>query len=431
MTYELVAAAVAAQTAEADDLDWKAVARTDEAARVELAKDLAAMANSGGGLLVVGVAESGEGAELTVAMSDIALTPQLEQQVLSVNAQRVQPMIEGVEVHPLPNPETAGAGVLAVYIPPSPDAPHFVGRPDGTYAAPRRNGPHTVWLREREIERAYADRFSRRSAEAERLDRVLNDTKEHLLGSVPWVIGAAVPRNPRASLVINPTAEHARNAIARGAELDHQTMWQDTGERSAHGQTLAMFYSSLVGVLRGSAQDPRRGLRRWVVRHEHDDLRVSGLTDDAYVELHHDGSVAFAYPPAVRAQTLVDQDPTASFIRLSFVEMGATSVVGLASAWAELLGVTGPIAVELAIVGRRDAEPSLLKALSVSTMGGFNFGEHVAHGSTALLQAEPAVSELLDPTDRDDRRATALQLAEDVVHQFGVGRLELMTEHNQ
>jgi hypothetical protein len=50
-----------ADVAEDAELDWKGERRTDEHAKDELAKDVAAMANSGGGVVVFGVGEEGEG----------------------------------------------------------------------------------------------------------------------------------------------------------------------------------------------------------------------------------------------------------------------------------------------------------------------------------------------------------------------------------
>ena len=63
LTFELIERAVAAQVPESESLEWKALLRTDENARQELAKDLAALANTAGGVLVIGVGEEGHGTE--------------------------------------------------------------------------------------------------------------------------------------------------------------------------------------------------------------------------------------------------------------------------------------------------------------------------------------------------------------------------------
>ncbi|MBU4216227.1 MAG: hypothetical protein KJ792_16445, partial [Actinobacteria bacterium] len=44
---------------------------------------------------------------------------------------------------------------------------------------------------------------------------------------------------------------------------------------------------------------------------------------------------------------------------------------------------------------------------------------------TPLSNTEVVIGELLDATDAADSRATTLQLAEDIAHQFGVDELEL------
>nr|WP_225224369.1 ATP-binding protein [Cellulomonas sp. JH27-2] len=423
MTYELVDQAVTAQVPEADDLDYKAAQRTDEPAKAELAKDLAAMANAGGGLLLVGVAEAGTGAALTISHADVELTPQLEQQVHAINAVRVQPIIESIEVQRLENPSNLGHGVLAIYVPASPDAPHFVLRQDGALAAPRRNGPHTVWLREREIERAYADRFARRLNEEARLQQVRLDVDARLHGTDPWFLGVAIPRNPRPTLLPSPTAEQVIETVTRSVSLDHTSVWQDTPTGSAKGENLQRLYGPAAKQMEDYFINPRRGLRRWIIR------KSNGAVDDAYAELHHDGAVVFAFPlpsdPKLRAT-----EGSTSFVRVSFIERGATALVALAAAWAESLAISGPIAVQATALPRKDIPTSAMKAIAPETAGPWTLSETVVPTTIALESLEVVTSDLLDPLDREDRRATAVQIAEDVLHQFGVRNLEILREHN-
>jgi hypothetical protein len=59
LTHDMVVRAVEAGLAEGDDLDWKqALPPEVEKKRLEFAKDVAAMANTRGGLIVYGVRES-------------------------------------------------------------------------------------------------------------------------------------------------------------------------------------------------------------------------------------------------------------------------------------------------------------------------------------------------------------------------------------
>jgi hypothetical protein len=79
LTFELVEEACTSRTAESDQLDWKrdlplpTGETTHERARdqtLELAKDLAAMANSRGGMLVYGVRDEGDRAAEIVGVPD-------------------------------------------------------------------------------------------------------------------------------------------------------------------------------------------------------------------------------------------------------------------------------------------------------------------------------------------------------------------------
>ena len=44
-------------------------------------------------------------------------------------------------------------------VPDSADAPHFAKKGDDAFVAPRRNGPHTMYMSDREIERGFRERF--------------------------------------------------------------------------------------------------------------------------------------------------------------------------------------------------------------------------------------------------------------------------------
>ena len=63
---------------------------------------------------------------------------------------------------------------LAVSVPASPDAPHVVGERN-EMGIPFRHGPHTEWMSEHQLERAYRDRFNRQADDAEALTRLRGD----------------------------------------------------------------------------------------------------------------------------------------------------------------------------------------------------------------------------------------------------------------
>ncbi|MBT0995663.1 putative DNA binding domain-containing protein [Cellulomonas sp. DKR-3] len=421
LTYELVARAVAANVSEADDLDWKSDQRSDEAARAELAKDIAAMANTAGGVLVIGVAEKGKGAEKALELSPVALGEQAEQQVRAVNVSRVRPVVQGVEVAQLPCDSRPGYGVVVVYIPRSPDAPHFVERRESTIA-PWRNGSHTDAMLERQIERAYADRFARRQDEHARLERLFESTAERLAGEHPWLVGVSRPRSPAGLSLSSPDRDAVTAAVARAAAIEEETLWEGVDVQSGPGQALARIARTLV-TFGDAAVNPRKGLRRWVLRRDSDQTRLTGLVYEIYAEFHDDGSTSLALPVrAPRQLEAVYRDD--SLLPSQLVETASVALASLATAWAESLGLGGAIALSLESRSRVTPAAKLTRAVTRRVIGGLDLGYEVADWTIGLKRVLPAEADLIDPAAVVDRRHVSRQLTEDVVNQFGLRGVE-------
>ena len=73
---EDIAQAISLDLDEDEQLDFKARLRGDEAAKTELAKDVAAMANTGGGLIVIGIGEEGDDKHLVDTPVEIPAEPE-------------------------------------------------------------------------------------------------------------------------------------------------------------------------------------------------------------------------------------------------------------------------------------------------------------------------------------------------------------------
>ena len=143
-----VAALVAAKIPEDADLDYKQandLAGDDN--KEELAKDVTGMANSRGGLLVIGIEQDAQACAKNatpVPISD-AITTQMEQILRS----RVVPWLADVTIRPVPLAGTPGTGFYLIAIPRSPLAPHAVrtqGPSKPRYAYAHRAGITTRWL---------------------------------------------------------------------------------------------------------------------------------------------------------------------------------------------------------------------------------------------------------------------------------------------
>ena len=182
--YAMLDRAVDAGLPETQRLDWKrdpyetSDKKDAKAVRDEFCKDVAALANAQGGVLVIGVAEK-RGKGTAESLAPFKPTDGLQQKFRSWLHSRVHPGIPGVEMTALYDPENPDQGALVVSVPASPEAPHLVGD-NNTVGYPLRDGTQTKWLSEHEIERAYADRFDRRRTDDQALTDLATQATQHL-----------------------------------------------------------------------------------------------------------------------------------------------------------------------------------------------------------------------------------------------------------
>ncbi|MCP3817896.1 ATP-binding protein [Streptomyces sp. A3M-1-3] len=168
------------RVAESIDLDFKqqnSYAKNAESLD-ELAKDVTAMANARGGLIVIGIAEDAQGCagRLTPVDIDDGIVVQFNNGLRS----RVFPFLPpDFSVRTIPDISTSpGIGFFLIGIPRSPIAPHAVrpvagGKGQNRYSYARRIDRITAWLDESEIAQVYRDRFRLAEDQAERVSRVL------------------------------------------------------------------------------------------------------------------------------------------------------------------------------------------------------------------------------------------------------------------
>jgi hypothetical protein len=267
---DLIDAAVAAGVPETDDLDWKAQLPPSKGlTHTDFPKDVAAMANSGGGVIVFGVRESQKAA---VARVDVGEFDEVHERALrSAAITGISPPVFGLEVHRLGRD---GSRAVVVEVPASVDGPHLIYRND-LFGAPVRNDADTVWMKERQIETMYRARFEERRHSSEALDSLYTEASAGRdVMARAWLIAVARPRVPR-----------FRNRLSREAAR----------EVLSKAGTLALQYADRQGVHPIENVDrlnPRPGLRRWVA--------VNAATGDrkkwreAWISIHHDGSVTGA-----------------------------------------------------------------------------------------------------------------------------------------
>ena len=135
----------------------------------ELAKDVTALANTRGGLIIIGIVEDNQGC--AESLSEVTVSDKKIGQMYNGLRARVVPYLPDIWINNLETAAGSGAGSELIAVPGSTIAPHAVrmtGRPQYSFA--RRVGRTTAWLEESEIAALYRDRF--RLAEEHR-DRVL------------------------------------------------------------------------------------------------------------------------------------------------------------------------------------------------------------------------------------------------------------------
>ncbi|WP_200936757.1 AlbA family DNA-binding domain-containing protein [Leifsonia sp. Root112D2] len=209
LTDELLDTAVSDGVLEANDLDWKSELPPAKGLPLtDFPKDVAAMANSGGGVIVFGVRETQKAASERVDVGEF--DEACERSLRSAAITAISPPVFGLNVHRLGG---QGKRAIVVEIPASVDGPHLIYRND-FFGAPVRNGSDTVWMKERQIEAMYRARFDERRHAAEALDNLSaeaaggRDSDKHA-----WLIAVAHPRLPRFRNRL--TRDEARDVLSK------------------------------------------------------------------------------------------------------------------------------------------------------------------------------------------------------------------------
>lgn len=337
LTAEMLDEAIAAGIEESDQLDWKADLPPEKAlSQSDVIKDLAAFANSGGGLLVFGVTEQQGKA---TARGDIGeVTESFERTLRRVAVSGVQPPLFGLEIIRLGG---EGPRALAVVVPPSVETPHLIYRGE-YFGAPIRNHADTEWMRERKLEALYRSRFEERR----NTDRALVELYDELAAGRDtaeraWLIVVAQPRIPLAG---------------RQLELMKvQAVVRDTQPRALGWARRDAGVHPLEAV---DKLNPRRGLRRWVLVN---DANGNRSWRESWMAIHDSGAISLAQAigghrivgpemetlPGNRIRSLHIECSIADFMALL---REATAALGVTSEYDSLLGIewTGddPLVIE-------------------------------------------------------------------------------------
>lgn len=388
LTDEILNDAVAHGVAETDDLDWKKAFPTTKLANSDVPKDIAAMANRGGGMIIYGVDEYQRKATKRVPIANFGENEERTYRSVAVTA--ITPPVFGLDIRKLGEDPKA----VAVIVPASVDGPHLVYKGEH-FSAPIRNDADTVWMKERQIEAMYKARFDERRRSDEALASLYNETTAGRdTDKRAWLIAVARPRIPGV-LKRMPVAE-ARQVLDQAGHISLSYSKREGTHPLEH-------------LIRS---DPRTGLRRWKVPN----TATGGLSwREAWAEIHFDGSVTLA--AAIGGHRSGPQQRTldGNEVESRGIECAVVDFLSLVSAVGEQLG-HDEHEVRIGIELTSEA------LLTVYPLDPFFNGVNEGAG-TQVASYNPVHASINAQASRADFHRQMFQVTEDCINQGGVSQL--------
>lgn len=383
---------------ETDDLDFKRLYEKDEQHRAEFAKDVAAFANSVGGVIVLGVADTRGVATKLMPRDDFG-DPEIRR-FRSIIAERVHPLVP-IETIEVPSVDEPGKSYLLILVPRSLLAPHAVTSPsDRALRYFVRYGSQTAPLSESQVADRYRDRFEMVRGRLDRLDQLMSEGAASLPLREPTLATGVVP-------------ESGGHVALDAAKVKHLMEWvAGVSPLSIGGDTIFHFAQASTGVRRVYI---REGVR-------------------LYTELHSDGSVYFAHSlPSNYIPSMKQAPDNASPV----TELQVVDVVGiglrLAARYAtEQAGAWGEAIVEARLIGVPSPDHPVSAPLPIYmareelVAGGFTLGLGPIRNTIQLQSVPPSRHTVDISAIADDNREWMLAsrlVATDLFQAFGVAEV--------
>jgi len=192
LTVEHLKKLVGARIREREDLEFKQslYGKTKSDAR-DLAVDVAAMANTQGGLIIIGIQDHND---VAVGLNAVRLGQETVR-MKAIIADNTGPLPK-VEIKAIDEPLKPAVGYYLIAVPKSTRAPHAVlVNEDLRY--PRRDGPRNRYMSESEVAEAYRNWFREAEARVDRVQEVYDDGVKGLSSSGQlFLVMALAPAQP-------------------------------------------------------------------------------------------------------------------------------------------------------------------------------------------------------------------------------------------
>lgn len=393
LTSEMIDAAVERQLREADDLDWKSkLPPRSKLSDTDFPKDVAAMANRGGGTLVYGVSEKQKAATGRVDVGE--LDENHEGALRGIAVSGISPPVLRLDIYKVGDP---GNQAVVVVVPPSTDGPHMIFSNE-LFGVPLRVDAYTAWMREPQIAAMYRARFDELRRSRETLSELYEEAAANwYIRDHAQIVAVAHPRLP-ATVSARPSREEA-SAMMRDAERWALTF---AGRGGVHPLESVDRYNQ------------RRGLRRWVAPNTATSDTSRWKT--SWAAIHDDGSVTLA--SSVGGHRMNQGFRGGNEIESSAIECAVADFMALLRAANTGLGI-GEYEVQVGVEWGGDMA---MRILTVDNQG-YSYDDN----STPLAVYTPVTTTVRADADDVDFYWQVHDLAEDCVNQGGITYVRMIS----
>lgn len=399
LTLKIIKKAIEEGLEETADFDMKRVVPNlkEDKSKQEIAKDIAAMANSGGGWIIYGV---GEGAsDIAGSIHPCEWTATEEQQMLNIAYTKIDPPVVGLEFNKISCGENSDKKLVLMHIPDSVDAPHFARAEKNNFSAPRRNGPHTKPMTYRDIERGFRERFQRGVEQEKTLQGYFEQAAEALNPEQGVFLAiAAVPVTPKIS----------------AAPVSEETMYQYANQMLNPG-FLHNFERTMHEIGFPPNPEVKKGYRRWLVR--------TNVNSKVQYRKYFcdDGSMLVSYQLGhiKRGNELFHDESKKNHCLSKHIEFVIADFMSLLRSYSQGHKVYGTYRIRAGLVGSSDSP------ITIRTMS--NFNEVLEESYSEPIKRFQPVSTFIDPlAPIEDILPPLCTLALDIVNQGGIQNLQVI-----